>query len=271
MARNGIKRRLLADGGRGETAGAAFGAFLARWGLITFVSAWMFVLGVLVGRGTAPIHFDIPRLQEELLNLRRAEETEQLAKLDADSEALFSDAPELEFHEALKETRAEIKLESIVIETPEAKAPSRIENKAPLIKKKAVAPMKDARPPPAGPAPGETERARPPETVKTAEAEKPPQVPPPEAEPAEPAVKVDPGGALAVQVGSFRAAEDARKLVEALKAKKYPAYREAGLVPRKGIWHRVRVGNFTGRDDAEAMMARLKADSYAGILVKRKK
>jgi septal ring-binding cell division protein DamX len=41
-------------------------------GLFFFVSAWMFVLGVFVGRGTAPISFDINSLQEELAALKEA-------------------------------------------------------------------------------------------------------------------------------------------------------------------------------------------------------
>jgi hypothetical protein len=47
------------------------------WGkalLVLFVAAWMFVLGVLVGRGSAPVHFDIMELQKELETLRRARE-----------------------------------------------------------------------------------------------------------------------------------------------------------------------------------------------------
>jgi cell division septation protein DedD len=40
--------------------------------LFFFVSAWMFVLGVFVGRGTAPVSFDINSLQEEFAALKEA-------------------------------------------------------------------------------------------------------------------------------------------------------------------------------------------------------
>jgi len=40
--------------------------------LIIFVSAWMFVLGVLVGRDTVPVKFDIEKLQKELVALKEA-------------------------------------------------------------------------------------------------------------------------------------------------------------------------------------------------------
>ena len=39
-------------------------------GLIFFVSIWMFILGVFVGRGTAPVQFDIEELQKELAALK---------------------------------------------------------------------------------------------------------------------------------------------------------------------------------------------------------
>jgi cell division protein FtsN len=62
----------------------------------------MFILGLLVGRGTAPIRFDIQRLQEELAALKAAtiEETTrryQVAFQELDREM------DLGFHEALKD------------------------------------------------------------------------------------------------------------------------------------------------------------------------
>jgi purine-cytosine permease-like protein len=43
------------------------------WTTVGFlVSLWMFVLGLLVGRGTAPVRFDIHKLQKELAGLKKA-------------------------------------------------------------------------------------------------------------------------------------------------------------------------------------------------------
>ena len=42
--------------------GIAWGRYLT----IVFISAWMFILGVFVGRGTAPVKFDIKKLSREL-------------------------------------------------------------------------------------------------------------------------------------------------------------------------------------------------------------
>jgi hypothetical protein len=69
--------------------------------LILFISAWMFVLGVLVGRGTAPVHFDIEKLQKELAALRSAVLEKELKRYKINSPD-SPDKPELGYHEALK-------------------------------------------------------------------------------------------------------------------------------------------------------------------------
>jgi len=69
--------------------------------LILFISAWMFVLGILVGRGTAPVHFDIEKLQKELTALRSAVLEKELKRYKINSPD-SPDKPDLGFHEALK-------------------------------------------------------------------------------------------------------------------------------------------------------------------------
>ena len=48
---------------------------------IFFISAWMFALGILVGRGTAPVRFDIHQLQKELAELKKKTLKEELRRL----------------------------------------------------------------------------------------------------------------------------------------------------------------------------------------------
>ena len=63
----------------------------------------MFVLGIFVGRGTAPVKFDIENLQKELLALKEAvvKEGQERFKIGRDP---ASAKMELGFYEALKET-----------------------------------------------------------------------------------------------------------------------------------------------------------------------
>ncbi len=72
--------------------------------LIIFVSAWMFVLGVLVGRDTVPVKFDIEELQKELVALKEAviKKEQKLFKIDSDD---IGNKTDFGFYKALKETK----------------------------------------------------------------------------------------------------------------------------------------------------------------------
>jgi len=91
--------------------------------LLFFTSAWMFFLGVLVGRGTAPVHFDIEKLQKELAGLKQAaiEKEERRYKISPKG---TSDANTFGFYERLKGKKSNVKLypnKSKKRETPDKK------------------------------------------------------------------------------------------------------------------------------------------------------
>ena len=77
--------------------------------LIFFISAWMFVLGTLVGRGTAPVHFDIEVLQKELIALKESiiRQAREQERTDIPSNEENQD---LDFYEALKDSKKDGKL-----------------------------------------------------------------------------------------------------------------------------------------------------------------
>ena len=54
-------------------------------GAAVLLSSWMFFLGILVGRGTAPVQFDTKSLQKELLALKRAAVEKTLRQYETDS------------------------------------------------------------------------------------------------------------------------------------------------------------------------------------------
>jgi cell division septation protein DedD len=72
--------------------------------LLLFASAWMFVLGVLVGRGTAPVRFDIEKMHKELGALREAVIKKEQDRYKIDLEALVNQK-DLGFYDALKSNR----------------------------------------------------------------------------------------------------------------------------------------------------------------------
>ncbi len=80
---------------------------VAKAAICALICLWMFILGLLVGRGTAPIRFDIQRLQDELATLKAAtiEETTQryrVAFQELDREM------DLGFHEALRDEETDL-------------------------------------------------------------------------------------------------------------------------------------------------------------------
>jgi cell division septation protein DedD len=236
-----------------EGAGVSFRDGMVRWGVIFLVSAWMFLLGILVGRGTAPLQFEFDSLQKELIALRDEDAAEARRRLRIDTESLNGQPP-LEFHEALKESDESEGITGqpeVSAEKPET-ASKPIENKTPLVTK--------------GPLPSKT----------GGNAAGNPPAPPPK-KPAEKetaagkpvAATMSPGGEgkFTVQVASFKEADDADRMVAALKKKNYPAYRIAGIIPDKGIWHRVRVGGFDSSAAAKAMVKKLKTDRISAFVV----
>ncbi len=107
---------------------------IAGWlAVFFFVCAWMFAVGVLVGRGTAPIKFDISELRRKLEIAREyIKEKEQGRPLEEPES--IKDKTDLDFYEALRDGRDDAKISDM--------AP------APVLKKKWTHRLMTARPNP---------------------------------------------------------------------------------------------------------------------------
>ena len=78
-----------------EKSGSSKRKGIGGWLLLVFLmSVWMFIVGILVGRGTAPVHFDIEKLQKELSDLKKGSDL---------SAGRVKKKTDLNFYEALKE------------------------------------------------------------------------------------------------------------------------------------------------------------------------
>ncbi len=203
--------------------------------LIFFVSAWMFILGILVGRGTAPVQFDIEKLQNELAALKEDVVREELERFKIDSNSA-DNKTEMNFYEELKVTKEE---DSLNIDTSEQKKEPLPENTVSEPKK--IGPSEEAL------------------SVKAHQENKPKTI-----------SKTDiTNKNLTIQVASFKDPNVADKMVEELKKKGFPAYRSIGKIPEKGIWFRVRIGYFSSKAEASSMLKMLKKDKLNAILVNR--
>ncbi len=217
---------------------------LIPWiGVTLFACAWMFVLGIFVGRETAPVRFDIEKLQNELTALKERVVKKELDQYKIDSNADVTKT-KMKFYEALKKTGRDDRLNDNMIKQQKKSIP---EKSASLSKVKM---------------PGHSAGLA--QKEKKSGFKKSPKATPPAVGKQEPA-----GKNVTIQVASMKASSDADKLVSKLKKEGYPAYRTIGKIPGKGIWFRVRVGYFKNRTEAGLMLKRLKKEKIEAVIVQR--
>ena len=204
--------------------------------LIIFVSAWMFVLGVLVGRGTAPVTIDIEKLQKELVALKEAfiKKEQKLFKIDSD---VVRNKTDFGFYKALKESKKHNNSGADISDKQETKHLS--QNKTVEVKKKVI--FDNAK---VNKVKQENQTAR--LTQKTEIDKK-----------------------YTIQVASFKDSKAADEIVAKLRKKGYPAYRTSSNIPEKGIWHRVRIGFFKDKAEAGNTLDKLKKEKFKAFLVNR--
>jgi DedD protein len=214
--------------------------------LMFLICGWMFFIGVLVGRGTAPLKFDIPQIREKLK--ASLESSEKDGTISASKQAgVVKDSTELDFYEDLKKNKIDV--DSLKVEDSKA-VPQKMDTASKL-----PGPVTEKR--------NQSEAQPPAVQAGTPPARQPEGKPEPQK------ASEDESKSLTVQVASVRDGQDADRLVEKLQKAGYPAYRAIGKVPGKGIWYRVRVGQYATRADAQKILEQLKKDGQKPILVNR--
>ena len=222
---------------------------IAGWlGVIIIICAWMFVIGVLVGRGTAPVKFKVDGLQSKLEISRQDFKDRHKGPARSESD-MVKDKSKLDFYEALPEDREDTNIDK--------KKPN------PVISKKVV--------------PAPVTKSSKPTGEKAAKKSAPKKVAPSKKESTKHKTKqaiasksqAQPSGkGYTVQVAAFKVGKDANGLVEKLKKNGYPAYRTITKIEGKGIWFRVRVGKYKSKAEALKMQQRLKKAGKETMMVK---
>ena len=209
--------------------------YLIWFSAIFFVAAWMFFLGILVGRGTAPVKFDIGKFQKKLAALKTDSINKQLTRFKIDSD-FDKHKADLDFYEDLKKGRDNSRPPEPALKSK--KNPSGEKQK--LFSKKTVS--------------GKNKNSD--KSIQKNNTLYRKTIP-------------DPTPNFTIQVASFKNQKDAYRLVSKLKKGKYPAYSAIGVIPGKGIWYRVRVGYFKTQADATPVLARLKREHLKAFLIHR--
>jgi len=217
---------------------------------VFFISAWMFGMGVMVGRETAPVRFDLDQLKKTLESLKRAPREPQKNAPSIESTEM-KDKTKLDFYEVLPKNREDTDV-NLPKPTPPGPASAKPE---PASSKAAETPAqaradKPSTVPAAPPAP---------KTEKPAPAPAPPSPPAPTA--------AAPGQAFTVQVSAVKSEEEARRMVDRLRQRGYAARVEATATLDKSIWYRVRMGEFPTKESARGTVDRLQNDGFSPMVV----
>ncbi|QTA89821.1 SPOR domain-containing protein [Desulfonema magnum] len=290
MRINGKNRSL------GEKSKSRFLLFCKRfgkWGLCFLYSAWIFVLGILVGRGTAPVKFDTQKLQKELAVLKEAMMSEEEKRLRMDRESLNNGSLNFDFHKELTSSENNVKFKFDASEKVEKNKEENSEKydakqsekkneikplpeKIPLKTKKVNSVQKTE-------ISKITKKSKNRKTiVSSRKSEKAKVVTSRKSEKAKVVTsrksksKKSGGEAgternITIQVASFTKKEDAGALVARLKRKGYSAYVAEGSVPGKGTFYRVRVGYFKSRAEGKSTRKRLNKDQINSFFTSTKK
>jgi septal ring-binding cell division protein DamX len=254
-------------------------------GLILLISGWMFFLGVLVGRGTAPALFDYHRIETEIAALAKTFTDNRKAQHDMATDILTTPAG-LEYPEELKK-----KTEAAVPQMPAPEKPLRpAETPKPVTQE----PAQSTTPAPAKSdyqTAGKSEPIEPPlESIRTVPENKiksmydvkapqtretvsvaPERTPSVAPKPPTPASdnKVETVQSLAIHLSSLVDRKSADALIESLRSKGISASKTPKMLPGKGVWYTVVIGKYASSTEADAMLNRLKQENVDASLVKQ--
>lgn len=214
---------------------------------------WTFFLGVLVGRGTMPVKFDMEKLGQDLQALREQVQDQQARQLQTYSVAVENKS-DMDFYEELKQSGAPPVIDPDMTRTPPR--PTIV----PEVTREAPA---SKAPPPSG-IPVIKRQAGLQAKKKTGIAPVSPKRPP-----AAKTASPGPVGALTLQVASLRDLKTADEMVTGLRQEGFSARRTSVSIPGKGLWYRVQVGRFADRAHAAQTIRVLESKGLKPILVPR--
>lgn len=213
--------------------------------IVFLVSGWMFFLGVLVGRGTSPVNFDIDDLGKKIARLKKmALKAEEMKAQEADPVSPDVKS-ELEFYEALK--------------TAEKRDPLVLARREPKVDIKTETTRQSQ---PSSAIPNITAK-----TEKSLDSKKNNEVKT-KAPDNESEINIEKTGRqYSIQVASLKDQAEADRLVEKYKARGYRAYRASAEVRNSGVWHRVRIGPFTNQSEALQILVPVSRESKGALII----
>lgn len=227
----------------------------SAWMLFFAACGCMFFIGVLVGRNTMPVRFDMADLNEKLGRLQKSVLTEDAGAGEPDSPV---EQMPFEFYEKLRDEQLygfsdDEEMPLRLIKPKFVKKPSSFatlagappEDRHHRIQEKDTEKDESAA---TGQRPFERPDSRPVRQETPHEAPDPPEG------------RIQ--GGYVIQVASLRNMESAEAVRDKFRSRGYPAYTQQALVEGQGKWSRVRIGPYKDKEQARDDLVRLQ---HAGV------
>ncbi len=212
-----------------------------KWSFTIFLAAWMFILGIIVGRYATPVNFDTNPVKKEMAKLKEAELKKDMENIKNGLSIIKK--TELGFFDQLKNQTKPAPSHRISTNsvTPVIEKKS-VKTKKKPVKKKEVKKVYKSK---------ASENSSAGATDKMHNTE----------------------GIYAIQIASFVLEEDGTRMVKELSAKGYPGtYLTSENVANVGIRYRVKVGYFKTWQEAKKILDRLRNRDrfFDAFIIKRK-
>ncbi len=252
---------------------------IIKYGLYFFIAAWMFALGVMVGRGSSPVTFDTESFQDRLETIAR-----EFGENETPEEKV-----DLKFYDALnspvrhevsgrKERSGEIvpkrevfSPEAILNRETAGTVPVKTSKKSATFNRAAVSVVKKKAKPVAAPRKSDPAIADQPKTKKalaTIPKQKTVSVTKGKTAVKETKAVTSQVGRYTIQVAAYKAFKDAVTQMAILEKKGFDAYRVKGTKDGM-VWYRVRTGAFKDYQAAAAQLKKLKQAKIDGMIIKK--
>lgn len=245
------------------------------WGCVfMLVGAWLFLLGVLVGRGLVPQPFELTTFERELEAQRAEEISIAQARLEQDAqEGLPAEPLRIE---DLRQPHVDTRVRAVRRESVTGPDGVRLKKRRvppkPKPLGKAQRPDKTSQTPPVGKAMSAASTPVAAASAPVAAARAPKANPKPSRSAAPRGANFSLEGMKAkftLQVASVRDQAAAERIIKKLKQAGHPAYQTVSPSSSNGIWYRVRVGAYKTRKAAETALGGFKGSGYQPIVIQQ--
>jgi len=234
---------------------------ILKYLIYLLIAGWMFLLGIMVGRGSSPVTFDTQKFQKRLEIIARefGEENETREKIDLKFyDVLDHPIPEGESSlrkkslEIIPQKEKEVTNDVVPLKTSRKKLTFHKESNNKEVKnaEENNTPKADAK-------------------IISAQVITKNLVPPPQKKTAPSVEKGKIKGKYTIQIAAYKDFKDAVTQMATLEKKGYDSYRVKG--EKDGVtWYRVRIGSFANYDEAKKFKEKLKKARINSMIIKRK-